>query len=167
MTRAFLAALLLACALASPAPAATLSIADIPMAANPVDEYTLASRMFRRGDRLRAGCLFYRAQYRLRVMLVARPELGPDGGPALLDGLQESVGRPINEWLGGDPRDWEAAIRCAITSVRKTADPMTPRARYPAAHASVMKGLRGILADIEGHHDRIRRERKANGLPNR
>ncbi len=81
--------------------------------------------------------------------------------------LNETVGLQINEWLGGDPDDWVAAMDCAIAWAEGEDDPYTPQAEFPAAHAEVLAGLVGLRDGVASDPEAIRAQRTANGLPNR
>ena len=54
---------------------------------------------------------FYTGQLRARV--AARYDSHPDGTSALVGSLNETIGRPINEYAGGDQTRWLAAIDAA------------------------------------------------------
>jgi hypothetical protein len=147
---------------------AEIDIAGYPPGAHPLEDYSAAVARFNAGDQLTAGCLFYRGQYRYRVHLAARPDLPPDGDPALMGALNEQVGRPINEWLGGNKDDWLAAMDCAIGWAEANDDAMTPRAQFPQAHAEVLSGFvdfRDSVAAMDPAE--LRAQRDAAGLPNR
>ena len=143
------------------------SIDTYPAQPVPASDYEVAARVFQAGDRLVGTCLFYRAQYRARVHLAAKPGLDPSGEPALYASLNEVIGRPINEWAGADVEDWTDAMQCALDWASTHDDPFLPRARYRKAHDEVARGLAAFIADTRGSADEIRRQRAANGLKNR
>lgn len=70
------------------------------------------------GRMLDAGKLWYATSIRWRTLAAIDPQ--PDRAPAIMGSLQEMMGRPINEWLGGDLRDWLAAVDWAIAWDRRT-----------------------------------------------
>ncbi len=156
----------LALLLALPAAAQT-SIDVWPAMADPVEDYELAVEMFHRGDRQVATCLFYRGQFRARLFVAARPNLPPDGAPALYASLNEVVGAEINGWAAGDVEKWAEAMECALRWAETTDDPQTPRVAHAAAHARVTGGLRELIAHVRASADDIRAQRAANGLENR
>lgn len=154
-------------ALTLPAAALAQISVDEPVAGHPAGDYRRAAELFEAGSREQAVCLFYRGQYRFRVHLAARPELAPSGDPALFASLNEVVGRPLNEWAGGDPQTWAEAIACALDWARGNDDPFTPKAEFASEHARVVEGLAGLLDHVRNSADEIAAERAARGLPNR
>ncbi|WP_189367448.1 hypothetical protein [Tateyamaria omphalii] len=130
------------------------------------DDYSRAAELFNEGQRVRAGCVMYRGQFRARVMLLADPNQSPDGGPALFASLNETVAKPINQWLGGDRDDWIAALKCARAWAAQNDDPDYPRRRHGAIHADVLAGLDELIAAIPSKSE-LRAQRRAAGLPNR
>lgn len=136
-------------------------------AGHPVEDYQRASALFREGKGDEATYWFYRGQLRARIHLAARPDLPPDGDPALFASLNETVGRPINQWAFGDVPGAVATIRRVLAWHSANDDPFTPKAQFPAAHVRVHAGLEGLVAKMLADQDRIREQRKANGLPNR
>ena len=146
---------------------AQVDLSQWPAAEHPAGDYETAIAVFNAGNPVAGGCLFYRGQYRFRVHLAARPDLSPSGEPALMASLNETVGLQINEWLGGDPDDWVAAMDCAIAWAQGEDDPYTPKAEFPAAHAEVLAGLVGLRDGVASDPEAIRAQRTANGLPNR
>lgn len=150
------------------APALAQDISAVPLGANPAEDYQTAMEAFAQGDRQTAGCLFYRAQFRFRLRLGANPGLDPSGEPALFASLQEAVGRPINEWLGGDKEDWLRAIGCGVAFGRAGDDPLTPRKQFPEAWADALAGIEALRAQVEATSEAdIRAQREAAGLPSR
>ena len=149
-------------------PAATLaqSLTPGPITPSAWTDYQRAAELYNAGQRLQAGCLMYRGQFRARLMLLAEPKLPPDGAPALFASLSETVGRPINQWLGGDRDDWIAAMECARDWAVANDDPDYPRRRYGAQHAQVLDGLNQLIASIPPNAE-LRKQRRAAGLPNR
>ena len=137
-----------------------------PMTPSAWDDYRRAAELFNAGQRLQAGCVMYRGQFRARLFLLAEPNQAQDGGPALFASLSEVVGRPINEWLGGDRDDWIAAMTCARDWAAAHDDPDYPRSRYGQIHARVLAGLDELIASIPPEAE-LRAQRRAAGLPNR
>jgi hypothetical protein len=85
----------------------------------------------------------------------------------LFASLQEEVGRPINEYVGADPDGWAAAIECARDWDARTRNGYEPKAPCQAQIADQRGGMDALIAQIRQNKDRIRAERRANGLPNR
>jgi hypothetical protein len=136
-----------------------------PGPATPFDDVVAAAERFEAGERRLAGCLLYRAQFRARLLAAVDPAAGAEMG-ALMGSMMEVVGRPINEWLGGDRDDWIDAMTCAADWARTADDPLVPRAAAPRARARTLAGLEGLIASIPPA-DELRRQRAANGLANR
>ncbi len=161
-----LSAILLTLGLAAPA-WAQVDVSGYPVASHPAEDYQEAVAVFNAGDRQTGACLFYRGQYRFRVYLMARPELDPSGESALMASLNEVVGRPINEWLGGDVDEFLAVLDCALDWAARHDDPLTPKASFGAAHDEVRAGLEELRAMMAADPEAVREQRRLNGLPNR
>lgn len=161
-------ALLLAC-LAAPALAqAPIDISGYPLGAHPADDYATAVQVFNAGEPLEGACLFYRGQFRYRVHLTARPEAVAEGEDALFGSLSETVGRPLNEWIGGDKDDWLAVLDCGLAWVDASDDPFTPRAEFPEAWAEQLAGFQELRDMVAAQSvEDLRAQREAAGLPNR
>ncbi|MCB2055022.1 MAG: hypothetical protein KDE35_12380 [Geminicoccaceae bacterium] len=162
MLRRFALAVLL-----SPVLAAAQEVASIPAEGAPVFDYRQAIALFEQGERRQATCLLYRGQYRARVHLRAHPDLEPSADPALYASLNETVGRPINEWAAGDVPEWVQSMRCALDWAREHDDPYTPKAAYGDAHAEVQAGFARFIDSTAARAEEIRRIRAQNGLENR
>ncbi|MEO0864378.1 MAG: hypothetical protein AAFY39_07280 [Pseudomonadota bacterium] len=137
-----------------------------PMTPTAWDDYKRAAELYNGGARLQAGCVMYRGQFRARLMMMADPDLPPDGAPALFASLNEMVARPINQWLGGDRDDWIAVLECARQWAAENDDPDYPRRRYGAEHARVLAGLEELIDALPSQAE-LRAQRRAAGLPNR
>ncbi|MFL4469636.1 hypothetical protein ACERZ8_07060 [Tateyamaria armeniaca] len=137
-----------------------------PITPDAWDDYARAAELFNAGKRVQAGCVMYRGQFRARLLLLANPGQAPDGGPALFASLNETVARPINQWLGGDRDDWIAAMQCARNWAAENDDPDYPRRRYGAIYADILAGLDELIAAIPSRRE-LRAQRRASGLPNR
>ncbi|WP_299722100.1 hypothetical protein [uncultured Tateyamaria sp.] len=157
---------LLALLLLCPTLAFGQSVQPGPITPTAWTDYQRAAELFNAGERVQAGCVMYRGQFRARLLLLANPNQPPDGAPALFASLSEVVARPINEWLGGDRRDWIAAMECARDWAQNNSDPDYPRRRYGKQHAEVLSGLNQLIASIPPAAE-LRKQRRANGLPNR
>lgn len=166
-------ALVLAClaclaCLAGPASAQSVDISGYPLGPHPADDYVTAVEAFNAGERLEGVCLFYRGQFRFRTHLSARPAAVAAGEGALMGSLNESVGRPLNEWAGGDRDDWLAVLDCGLGWAAAADDPFTPRAAFPAAWAEQRAGFQALRDQIAStSRAEIRSKRAAAGLPNR
>jgi hypothetical protein len=134
---------------------------------HPAFYYVLASRLLAANRKDEAVFWFYAGQLRYRIRLACHPNLAPDVEPALLASLQEEVGRPINEYAGADPDAWAAAIARARDWDAQTRNGFEPKAPCQAQIADQRNGMAALIAQIRQNKDRIRAERRANGLPNR
>ena len=152
--------------LALAAPVAAQSLDPGPVTPDWSQDYRRAAMLFEAGDKLRAGCVFYRGQFRARLALAVHGDSAPDGMRSRFAALQDVVGRPINEWLGGDRADWIAAMTCARTWAAQNDDPALPRAAHAAAYARTLAGLDGLIAGLPPA-EALRETRAANGLANR
>lgn len=137
-----------------------------PITPSAWDDYAQAAKLFNAGNRVQAGCVMYRGQFRARLLLLANPNQPPDGGPALFASLNETVARPINQWLGGDRDDWVEAVTCARKWAAENDDPDYPRRRYGKVHANVLAGLDELIASLPSK-SKLRAQRRSAGLPNR
>lgn len=82
---------------------------------NPFDWIEPIATLWRRGDCLQAAFWYYVFQIRSRPWAEAdRQRTGGSGAAALRASITETLGRPINEWLGSDPAAWEETGTAAI-----------------------------------------------------
>ncbi|MFT8211332.1 MAG: hypothetical protein ACMZI0_13530 [Symbiopectobacterium sp.] len=81
---------------------------------HPSELHLHAKRLFETGHKDDAVTWFYIGQLRWRYHLLVHPELPPDGEPAAMDALNATLGQAINEWAGGSPEAWHAAIGKAL-----------------------------------------------------
>lgn len=127
--------------------------------------YGRAGELFQQGERDEAVTLLYIGQLRARIRIQCVP--GPaDREPALFASLTETVGRPINEYAGGDPGGWAAAIDRALAWDEAHPDPDATGAACRAERERQRQGLGELRRQILGSADDIRRQRAASGLPN-
>ena len=129
--------------------------------------YILASRLLAEGRRDEAVFWFYAGQLRYRIRLACHPDLQPDVEPALFGALQEEVGRPVNEYAGGDPDAWAASIERARDWDARTRNGYEPKAPCRAAIDDQRGGMGALIDQIRNNGDQIRAQRRAHGLPNR
>jgi hypothetical protein len=134
---------------------------------NPAAYYQSAMTLFRAGQRDDATFIFYLGQLRYRTHLRARPDLKPDGDPALFGSLSEVVGRPINEWAFGDMPAALRTLDAVLAYDARDPDRFTPPGQFKAAHDSTREGMRGFRRQMEAQAQDIKRQRAANGLENR
>jgi hypothetical protein len=129
--------------------------------------YVLASRLYAANRKDEAVFWFYAGQLRYRIRLACHPDLAPDTEPALFGSLQETVGRPVNEYAGADPAAWAAAVERARAWDAATRNGFEPKAACAGAIAGQREGMGQLIAHIRANPDAIRQQRTANGLPNR
>jgi len=129
--------------------------------------YILAQRLFAAGRRDEAVFWFYAGQLRYRIRLACHPDLAPDTEPALFGALSETVGRPINEYAFGDPPALVATLERARAWDAETRNGFEPKAPCAGVAAQQREGMGQLIAHVRDNGDQIRRERAANGLPNR
>lgn len=134
---------------------------------HPAAYYILATRLFEAGRRDEAVFWFYAGQLRYRIRLACHPDLPPSTEPALFASLQESAGRPINEYGAGDPDAWTGAMQRALDWDQATRNGFEPKAPCAAQIADQRGGLGELIRQVRENKEQLRRERAANGLPNR
>lgn len=134
---------------------------------HPAGLYLLAIRLFKEGKKDDAVFWYYVGQLRFRFHLMAHPKLDKSGDPALFSSLQYVVGRPINEYAGGDPDFWVRSIRKARDWDEKNPNGFTSKKKYSTEYAQVRNGMNKLIKYVENNKEMIRKKRKANGLENR
>jgi hypothetical protein len=108
----------------------------------------------------------YAGQLRYRFMIAA---LGETAGNerVLFSALTEQVGRPVNEYIAGDPDEWIAAMQWALAWDAETENAVTSKSAHAAALQEVRQGLESLIAQVDSSRAEIREQRTANGLENR
>lgn len=129
--------------------------------------YILAQRLFAGGRRDEAVFWFYAGQLRYRIRLSCHPDLAPDTEPALFGAMSEEIGRPINEYAFGDPPAFVATMERVLAWDETTRNGFEPKAACTTAIAQQRQGMGQLVSHVRDNADQIRRERAANGLPNR
>jgi hypothetical protein len=163
LTALFISLASLASAQAQQAPDfQTMPLAQIEAEAgslHPAALYVMASRLFVAGEAQQAANWMYAGQLRYRFMIAA---LGETAGNerVLFSALTEQVGRPVNEYIAGDPDEWIAAMQWALAWDAETENAVTSK----SAHAA---GLESLIAQVDSSRAEIREQRTANGLENR
>ena len=110
---------------------------------------------------------FYAGQLRYRIRLSCHPDLRPDTEPALFASLHETVGRPINEYGFGDLPALIATLERVLAWDAETRNGFEPKAACASQIAEQREGMGQLLPQIRDNGANIRRDRAANGLPNR
>ena len=134
---------------------------------HPAFYYTLAARLFAANRRDEAVFWFYAGQLRYRTRLSCHPNLRPDIEPALFGSLQETVGRPVNEYGFGDPPVLLATLARVLAWDAATRNGFEPKAACAGPIERQREGLGRLIAQVRTNMEDIRRQRTANGLPNR
>ena len=135
---------------------------------HPAAWYKRAAALFQSGKKDDATFVFYLGQLRYRAHLSARSrELRPDGDPALFASLSETIGRPINEHAFGDLPALGRVVDGVLAFDRANPDRFTPPSQYPRAWSGVRNGLAQMKAQLLSQADKIRAQRRRNGLENR
>ena len=129
--------------------------------------YILAGKLFSEGKKDEAIFWFYVGQIRYRFLLGADPKLDPSGEPAVFSALQNTVGRRINEYAGGDPDTWVAMIKKARQWDLDNPNEFTSKQEHHVLHQEILGGLDQMTSHIENNKDSIRQERAKRGLENR
>jgi hypothetical protein len=161
------AALFLVEAAVGQAPAWPDAAAQSLSGSHPAEYYKRAGELLKSGKADDAVFILYLGQLRYRTHLRARPELKPDGDPALFGSLSEVVGRPVNEYAFGDMPALLRTIDAVMAHDRQNPDPFTPPGQFPDAHKSTRDGMASFRRQMETQAPEIKRQRTANGLPNR
>ncbi len=140
-------------------------IATAP-AAHPATLYMLSARLMEEGRPGEAAGWMYAGQLRYRFLLSAlRDRAGEER--VLFAALTESIGRPINETIAGDPDEWIAAMEWALEWDATHENALTSKAAFAAELATIRSGLASLIKRVDANRQMIRQEREANGLPNR
>lgn len=134
---------------------------------HPAVLYAYAKRLFEEGHRDEAVMWFYAGQLRYRFHLRANPSLPRDGEPALMASLNATVGRTINEWAGGSPKQWAAAVDKALAWDLEHENATTSKQQSAKAWEDTRKGLADLRDKILANEVDIRADRTRNGLENR
>lgn len=134
---------------------------------HPAALYVLAARFMNEGEGIEAANWMYAGQLRYRFLLVARNAQPSDDDMILFSALSESVGRPVNEYIGGNVDEWIAAINWALEWDAEHDNPLTSKTASSDALATVRNGLLEFRDSLEERREEIPRLRAENGLPNR
>lgn len=134
---------------------------------HPSSLYGYAWRLFGDGKKDEAVFWFYVGQLRYRIYLEAMPAVDPSGDPALFASLNATIGQTINEYAGGDPKQWATQIEKALKWDDEHVNGLAPKEKFKEVHSSIRSGLDKLKKQIEDSVDKIREERKTRGLENR
>jgi hypothetical protein len=134
---------------------------------HPYVYFVLAGRLYYAGRRDEAVFWFYAGQLRYRIRLACHPGLQQGTEAALFTSLFETIGRPINEYGAGDPPALAATMERVLAWDAATHNGFEPKAACAVQIAQQREGLGQLMAETRTGADEIRRQRTANGLPNR
>ncbi|AUM75783.1 hypothetical protein [Paracoccus jeotgali] len=140
-------------------------IAEQAESLHPSALYVLAARLLGEGKGQEAANWMYAGQIRYRFMLAAPGAAANDR--VLFSALTEQVGRPVNEYIAGDPDEWIAAMEWALAWDEAHANGVTSKAAHSAELAKVRQGLIDLIAEVDSRREELRRHRIDNGLENR
>ncbi len=133
---------------------------------HPAALYVLASRLFAESKQQEAANWMYAGQLRYRFMIAAQGDAATDER-VLFSALTEQVARPINEYIGGDPDEWIAAMQWALEWDAATENAVTSKTEHAATLAEIRQGLSKLITQVDTSREEIREQRTANGLENR
>ena len=140
-------------------------IAEQADSLHPSALYVLAARLLGEGKGQEAANWMYAGQIRYRFMLAAPGAAANDR--VLFSALTEQVGRPVNEYIAGDPDEWIAAMEWALAWDEVHVNGVTSKAAHAAELAKVRQGLTDLIAEVDSRREELRRHRIDNGLENR
>ena len=134
---------------------------------HPAAYYVLAGKLFTDSARDEAVFWFYAGQLRYRFHLAANPQLPPSGDPALFASFSQVLGAPINEYAFGDLPQLTATIDKVLAWDERTDNGFTSKSAHDAMWKDIRGGLIKMREYIDTNGDKIRAQRKQNGLENR
>jgi hypothetical protein len=150
--------------------AAQLPEAEVELklpASHPAVYYAYAKRLFTQGRKDDAVFWFYVGQLRYRFYLLANPQLAPDGDAALMASLNATIGQPINEWAGGDPKSWAANMDRALQWDSRNDNGFTSKTAKESQWREIRAGLAALRDQVLRDEAKIRAEREKRSLDNR
>lgn len=133
---------------------------------HPAALYILSARLLGQGRGLEAANWMYAGQLRYRFMIGVLGDAAQDER-ILFSALSEQVGRPVNEYIAGDPDEWIAAMEWALDWDAANDNPMISKTEHGATLEEIRAGLRDLITQVDDSREMIREQREANGLPNR
>lgn len=129
--------------------------------------YVLAARLLADGKGQEAANWMYAGQIRYRFLLAAEPGQAGANDRVLFSALTEQVGRPVNEYIAGNPDEWIAAMEWALAWDEAHANGVTSKAAHAAELAEIRQGLTDLIATVDSRREELRRHRIDHGLENR
>lgn len=134
---------------------------------HPAALYVLAARLLAQGQGQEAANWMYAGQLRYRILITATKQAAGSNDRTLFSALTEQVGRPVNEYIAGNPDEWIAAINWALEWDEANPNRLVDKAEQASTINEIRKGLATFRDDIDSRRDEIARERTKNGLGNR
>ena len=134
---------------------------------HPAALFVLASRLLADERGQEAAGWMYAGQLRYRFMLIADDADPGSADATLFSALLEQVGRPVNEYIGGNVDEWIAAIDWALAWDARHDNAITSKSAHAAELAKVRTGLEELRTMIDQQRADIARQRSEAGLPNR
>jgi len=135
--------------------------------ASPETYYLYAARLFKDGKKDDAVFWFYVGQLRYRFFLKANPNLDPSGAPALFASLSATIGQTINEYAAGNVKEMVAAMDKALKWDADNVNGFTSKEKFAAIYEQNRAGLKKLRDQAASQAEKIREQRKKNGLENR
>jgi hypothetical protein len=134
---------------------------------HPAAYYILAEKLFEAGEKDEAVFWYYAGQLRGRFHLVSNPDLAPSGDPTLLGSLNSVVGPMINAYAFGDLPAMHAVIDKVLAWDKETPNEFTSKEKFEAGWNDTRSGMLELQKYLDDNAEDIRKQRAANGLPNR
>lgn len=134
---------------------------------HPSSYYVYASRLFSEGKKDDAVFWFYVGQLRYRFHLKANPNLPPSGDPALFASLNATVGKKLNEYAGGNLKEWVKTMDRALKWDADTENGFTSKKKFTSSYEEIRAGLKKMRDQVKGQGDLLREQREKAGLENR
>ena len=131
---------------------------------DPGDYYIHATQLFAEGKRDDAVFWFYVGQLRSKFYLKANPNLDPSGAPAAYAALNATIGGKINEYAGGDIKQWVKSIDRALEWDAAMTNAYTSKVKFAAVYETNRAGLKKTRDEIVRQADQIRAQRRKAGL---
>ncbi|MDD9724551.1 hypothetical protein PVV74_03685 [Roseovarius sp. SK2] len=144
----------------------TTELIETAPTAHPSTLYRLSAQLLEDGNGLEAAKWMYAGQLRYRFLIESLGDAAAEER-VLFSALNESVGRPVNEYIAGDPDEWIAAMQWALRWDTTHDNPLTSKTEFASELASVRSGLAALIDQVDANRERIRSGRSAAGLPNR
>lgn len=133
---------------------------------HPAALYILSSRLLAEGNGPESANWMYAGQLRYRFLIAVIGDQSQDE-VILFSALSEQVGRPVNEYIAGDPDEWIAAMQWALDWDEANDNPLLSKSEFAAELEHVRSGLESLILQVDGSRQEIFEQREANGLPNR